>query len=40
MKEIVKQGINETNVNKVTLIGSAIADHPDFEEICRYNQKV
>jgi radical SAM superfamily enzyme YgiQ (UPF0313 family) len=36
IKEIVKQGINETRVNKVTLIGSSIADHPEFEEICKY----
>jgi radical SAM superfamily enzyme YgiQ (UPF0313 family) len=36
IKEIVERGIKETQVNKVTLIGSAIADHPDFKEICRY----
>ncbi|MCP4760332.1 MAG: radical SAM protein [archaeon] len=33
---IIDEGIKETNVGKITLIGSSIADHPNFKEICEY----
>lgn len=36
IKNIIDESISNTGAKKVTLIGSAVASHPKFLEICRY----
>lgn len=34
IQDIISQGIGKTNVNRVSLIGSGLSDHPKLEDIC------
>ena len=36
IKHIIDESIKNTGAKKITLIGSAVADHPNFLEICQY----
>ena len=36
IKDIIDESIPNTRAKKVTLIGSAVASHPNFLEICKY----
>jgi len=36
LKDLVDRGPKFSRVRKVSLIGSAISDHPDFEDLCWY----
>ena len=36
VKDIIDESITNTRAKKITLIGSAVADHPKFVEICQY----
>ena len=36
LKEIIINGINANNVNKISLIGAGISDHPELLNICQF----
>ncbi|MHA1301277.1 MAG: radical SAM protein [Candidatus Helarchaeota archaeon] len=36
IKEIIDEGIEKTQVNKVSIIGSGLSDHPNLSDICQY----
>ncbi len=36
IKHLIDESLQNTGAGKITLIGSAVADHPDFEDICKF----